>query len=78
MRKACANAASTSRSTTFQQVEQLTLVTAEPFGDAMTKQNRKLYKGSSFGNKIGDVMLDSPKTLWSMTLKARIFKSTCC
>lgn len=61
-----------SNSTTFQQVEQLTLVTAENFGDAMTKQNRKLYKGSNFGNKIGDVMLDSPKTLWSMTLKARI------
>ena len=62
-------------STTFQQVEQLTLITAENFGDAMTKQNRKLYKGSNFGNKIGDVTLDSPKTLWSMTLKAGIFES---
>ena len=55
--------------TTFQQVEQMTLVTAEVFGEAMTKQNRKFYKGSNFGNKIGDVILDSPQTLWSMTLK---------
>ena len=35
----------------------------------MTKQNRKHFKGSNFGNKIGDVLLDSPQTLWSMTLK---------
>ena len=58
-------------STTFQQVEQLCLITAETFGDAMTKQNRKHFKGTNFGNKIGDVVLESPKTLWSMTLKAR-------
>ena len=63
-----------SNTTTFQQVEQLTLVTAETFGDAMTKQNRKLYKGTNFGNKIGDVILDSPKTLWSMPLKAGILE----
>ena len=59
-------------STTFQQVELMTLVTAENFGDAMTKTNRKIYKGTNFGNKIGDVLLESPKLLWSMALKAWI------
>ena len=55
--------------TTFQQIEQMSLVTSESFGDCMTKQNRKHFKGSNFGNKIGDVLRDSPQTLWSMTLK---------
>ncbi|CAL1135464.1 unnamed protein product [Cladocopium goreaui] len=59
-------------STTFQQVELMTLVTAENFGDAMTKTNRKIYKGTNFGNKIGDVLLESPKLLWSMALKDKI------
>lgn len=55
--------------TTFQQIEEMSLVTSESFGDCMTKQNRKHFKGSNFGNKIGDVVLDSPQMLWSMTLK---------
>ncbi|CAL1152377.1 unnamed protein product [Cladocopium goreaui] len=59
-------------STTFQQIELMTLATAENFGDAMTKTNRKIYKGTNFGNKIGDVLLESPKLLWSMALKDKI------
>eukprot|EP00435_Cladocopium_sp_Y103_P061378 s225_g23.t1 len=55
--------------TTFQQIEQMSLVTAENFGDCMTKKNRKHFKGSNFGNKIGDVLLNTPQALWSMTLK---------
>ena len=55
--------------TTFQQIEQMSLVTAENFGDCMQKQNRKHFKGSNFGNKLGDVLLESTQVLWCMTLK---------
>lgn len=58
-----------SNSTIFQQVEVLTLLTHEPFNDAMTYRSRTLFKGSSLGNKIGDVVMDAPGTLWSLAMK---------
>lgn len=56
-------------STIFQQIEVMSLVTHEPFNDSMTYRSRTLFKGSSLGNKIGDVVMDAPGTLWSLTLK---------
>lgn len=58
-------------STIFQQVEVLSIVTHEPFQDAMTYRARLLFKGSSLGNKIGDIALDAPAALWNLQLKDR-------
>ena len=58
-----------SSTTMFNQVEQLHLVTAEALGDTMPHTNRVIYKGTNHGNKIGDIMLDSPTALWSMKLQ---------
>lgn len=57
-------------STIFQQVEVMSIVTHDAFQDSMTYRARLYYKGSNLGNKIGDVALDAPATLWSLQLKA--------
>ena len=51
-------------------VEVMSIVTHDAFQDSMTYRARLYYKGSNLGNKIGDVALDAPATLWSLQLKA--------
>ena len=58
-------------STTFNQLEQMLLVTQEPFQEAMKYRSRSHFKGTNMGNKIGDVSVDPPGSLWSLTMKAR-------
>ena len=56
-------------STVFQQIEVMSIMTHDPFNEAMTYRARTFFKGSSLGNKIGDINLDAPAALWSLPLK---------
>ena len=57
------------QSTVFDQIEQMALVTSEPFQESMSYRARAHFKGTSVGNKIGDIHVDAPGTLWSLTMK---------
>lgn len=59
-------------STAFDQIEFLQIVTADPFNEQMKHRARTHFSGSSLGNKIGDVKVDAPATLWNLSMKAQL------
>ena len=58
-----------SQTTTFDQIEYMNLLTADPFSEQMKHRARSYYPGSSLGNKLGDIKAEPPQGLWSMTMK---------
>ena len=56
----------------FDQVEVMTIYTKEEFAMRIPMTKRTHYPGTSLGNKIGDVVLDSIESLWSLTCAEKI------